>query len=338
MSKIVNIFFFVGVVSCFASCTPNSHEVDISGIASDVNIKRFEKDLATSLREGSITDLTSLRKQYGSFFDMFTFQVLTIPQGNDSSVAANLNLFVSDSEIREIYNKVDSVFNDFEDVKKGIDLFLRHYQYYYPEKVVPEVVTYVSAFNYAVIATDSVIGIGLDMFLGEESEFYPRLGIPKYMSEKFKREYILPSVIKGWFQSDHEQSEVKKEFLSQMIYQGKMQYYLDVMAPLLHDTLKTGYSEKQLLWCRENESRIWSFFIEKKLLFSSDASEYSKFINEGPASSGFSPDAPGKLGAYMGWQIVQAYMKENKDIKLDALITEQDALKILEKSGYKPKR
>jgi hypothetical protein len=225
-----------------------------------------------------------------------------------------------------------------DDIKTELDIFLRHYQYYFPDKVVPEIITYISAFNYAVIATDSVIGVGLDMFLGANSEFYPRLGIPKYMSNNFSREYITPSVIKGWFQSDYEQSAVKREFLSQMIYQGKLLYYMKALAPSLDDTITSGYSATQLQWCNDNEARIWSLFIEKKLLFSTDASEYAKFINDGPALSGFSPDAPSKIGAWIGWQIVNTYMNKNKEATLIELLEETDALKILEMSGYKPKR
>lgn len=338
VGNIVSCVLIISITLFTTSCQNDSPKADISGIESDVKIKRFEKDLVQYLKEDPGAGFLKLRNEYGTFFNMFTHQVMSIPEGPDATVASNLVLFATDPEIQQIYSKVDSAFENMNDVKADIDLFLRHYRFYYPEKHVPEVVTYISAFNYAVITTDSVIGIGLDMFLGANSEFYPRLGIPKYMSSKFIREYIVPSVIKGWFQSDYEQTAVKKEFLSQMVYQGKLLYYLDAMAPSMHDTLKTGYSSAQLKWVKENETKIWSFFIEKKLLFSTDASEYAKFINDGPPSSGFSPDAPAKLGAWIGWQIVKTYMEKNSEITLDQLLLENDALKILEQSGYKPKK
>jgi gliding motility-associated lipoprotein GldB len=338
MAKVVNTGIFLSLLLLMAACTSSTTKIDLAGISSDVKIKRFEKDLVQKLTEDSLTGWSALKNDYGSFADMFAFQVLQIPEGNDTAVTVNLRLFTSDSEIKEIAHSVDSAFSDMSEIKNDLDLFLKHYQFYFPDKLTPEIVTYLSAFNYAVITTDSVIGIGLDMFLGSESVFYPRLGIPKYMSARFSREYIVPSVIKGWFQSDYEQSEVKKEFLSQMIYQGKLLYYIDAMAPQLNDTLKIGFTSKQLNWCEQNESRLWSFFIEKKMLFSSDASEYAKFINDGPASTGFSPDAPSRLGAWIGWNIVKAYMQKNDEVTLPELLKENDALKILEKSGYKPKR
>jgi uncharacterized protein YjaZ len=110
------------------------------------------------------------------------------------------------------------------------------------------------------------------------------------------------------------------------------------MLPSLHDSLKTGYSADQLKWCEQNEAKIWAFFIERKLLFSADPSEYVKYVNDGPTTSGFPPESPGKIGAWIGYRIVKAYMDKNNDITLSGLLKEQDAVKVLEKSSYKPER
>ncbi|HMT30846.1 MAG TPA: hypothetical protein PKD91_16365, partial [Bacteroidia bacterium] len=237
-----------------------------------------------------------------------------------------------------IYRLTDSAYKSVDDINSGMELFLKHHKYYFPDKALPSVVTYISAFNYAVITTDSVIGIGLDMFLGPQIEYYPRLGVPRYLFTKFSREYIVPSAIKAWFQSDYDQGAVKNELLSQMVYQGKLLYYIQAMAPDLADTLRTGYTAEQLKWCEANEANIWSFFIENKLLFNSDPAEFSKFVNDGPATNGFPKEAPGKIGAWVGLKIVNAYMKNNDKISLQELLLEKDAQKILEDSKYKPKK
>lgn len=338
MAKVLHAFSIVMLTCLFISCGSDRLEVDLTGIESDTEILRFEKDLVNTLSDTSVNDLRPLRSKYGEFFDMFTHQVLGIPEGSDTAIAANLRLFISDSEVAEVMADVDSAYAKTDDIKEGIDSFLRYYQYYYPDRKVPRVLTYVSAFNYAVIATNDHIGIGLDMFLGKDYAFYSRMGIPRYLSNRFSSDYIVASVIRGWFESDFEQAKVKKELLSQMIYQGKLLYYLDAMAPDMPDSIKTGYSEAQLRWCEENESGIWAFFIENKLLFNTSPSEYAKYINEGPTTSGFPKESPGKAGAWIGYRIVKTYMDKNRDLTLHDLLKEQDATAILEKSGYKPKR
>lgn len=338
MATIRNVSVLVILSVLFISCGDNRLDVDVSDIESDLEIMRFEQDLAAYLSDTSVNDLTPIRKQYGEFFDMFTHQVLGIPQENDTMIAMNLRFFLKDPEVAEVMADVDSAFSDVKDIKKEMDSFLKHYRYYYPDKEVPKVVTYVSAFNYAVITTHETIGIGLDMFLGKDYVFYPRMGLPKYLSNRFSREYAVVSVIRGWYESDYDVRDVKKELLSQMVYQGKLLYYLDAMAPDMADTLKTGYSAEQLTWCEENEASIWAFFIENKLLFNTSPSEYLKYINEGPTTSGFPKESPGKVGAWIGYRIVQQYMKKNPDITLVDLLNEKDANAILEKSGYKPQK
>jgi hypothetical protein len=48
-------------------------------------------------------------------------------------------------------------------------------------------------------------------------------------------------------------------------------------------------------------------------------------------------ESPGKVGAWLGWQIINAYMKENPNTTLHQLIDLKDGQKILTSSKYKPK-
>ena len=333
-----NILLLVAFSILIIGCNSDPLKVDVSDIKVDATAKRFDQDLFKNSGTARLPDIHALRQKYGSFFDVFTHQIISIPEGPDTLIANQLSLFTNDAEVRDVYRLSDSVYSNLDDVETGMTEFLQHLGYYYPNQAIPGVVTYISAFNYAVITTDSVIGIGLDMFLGEDIAYYDRLGIPKYMSTRFRREYIVPSAIKAWFQSEYDVASVKNECLSHMIYQGKLLYFSEVMAPGIHDSLITGYTAAQLEWCIQNEENIWTFLIENKLLFNTNASEYAKYVNEGPASGGFPKEAPGKIGAWTGWQIVKKYASENSDLSLQDILNEKDAQKILEKSGYKPKK
>jgi hypothetical protein len=176
------------------------------------------------------------------------------------------------------------------------------------------------------------------MYLGANCKYYPALGLPKYKMNNMRKEYVVSDAMKGWIQSDYPIDESKKDFLSHIIYYGKLLYFQDVILPEAPDTIKMGYTATQLSWCQKNESSIWAFFISQKLLYNAGYTDYHKFINEGPSTNGFPKESPSLLGNWIGWQIVRKYMDENPGVTVKQLFLEQNAQKILTDSKYKPKK
>jgi uncharacterized protein YjaZ len=122
-----------------------------------------------------------------------------------------------------------------------------------------------------------------------------------------------------------------------MLYKGKVLYTLEKLLPELNDTVKFGYSKAQLDWCIKNESKIWSHFIEKKLLFAALRGDSFKYINEGPFTAGFPRESPGKIGVWLGYQIIKKYIDQHPNITLKQLYENHNAQQILSQSKYKPK-
>jgi hypothetical protein len=144
--------------------------------------------------------------------------------------------------------------------------------------------------------------------------------------------------MKGWFQSEYDPDSVNTDLLSQMVYYGKMLYFLDCTMPGVADTLKIGYTGAQYDWCTRNESNLWAHLIGQKLLFNTNQQVYFKYINDGPTTSGLPGESPARLGQWVGWQIVRAWARKNPDIPVSGLMAERDAQQVLNQSGYKPAR
>ncbi len=320
------------------SCKNTTLHPDVSEIKIETKKQRLDKDLLSINDSNAVALLQNLRTAYGTFLQLFCQRIIHLPPAADSVMTKNIYNFTSDKDVKDIFKRTQETFseNDIQNIYSGVQDFLKHYQYYFKKQPVNNIITFVSAFNYNIITTDSVIGIGLDMYLGKDSPFYPSLNFPSYMFNRFSKEYIISDCIKGWFQSEYDIDLEKKEMLSQMIYYGKQMYFTGLMAPEMNDTLKIGYSQKQLDWCKKNESQMWGFYIEKKILYSTFEKEYMKFLADGHTTQGFPEGAPGKTGQWLGWQIVNAYMKKNEKVSLQQLLNEKDAQKILQQSGYKP--
>ncbi|MEC8832078.1 MAG: gliding motility lipoprotein GldB, partial [Bacteroidota bacterium] len=130
-----------------------------------------------------------------------------------------------------------------------------------------------------------------------------------------------------------------RTLLSRMVYYGKELYLKDVLIPSVTDAQKIGYSEDQLEWARANEEQMWKYFVERELLYSTDTGLDRKFLDPAPFSKfGLELDneSPPRLGRYMGWQIVRAFM-EKTDMDLKQMLR-LPADEILKQSNYKPKR
>ncbi|HLN96658.1 MAG TPA: hypothetical protein VK183_13575, partial [Flavobacterium sp.] len=72
---------------------------------------------------------------------------------------------------------------------------------------------------------------------------------------------------------------------------------------------------------------------------STDGRLGNRFINPAPFSKFYlevDNETPGRIGTWVGWQIVRAYMEQNEEVSLTQLLA-MDANEIFTGSRYKPK-
>jgi hypothetical protein len=108
------------------------------------------------------------------------------------------------------------------------------------------------------------------------------------------------------------------------------------MMPSKHDSLIIGYTGEQLAESDTNRNVIWAHFIEKKLLYETSHFVKIKYVDERPYTAEIGSKAPGAIGRWLGWEIVKAYMQEEKPALPD-LMKNQDAQRIFMQSKYKGK-
>ena len=333
MSKVLSLLPLLLILIC---CQKNPLKVDVSGINLNLSMKRLDHDLFKVTPDNLTTKIPELKQKYGSFFDAYNQNVLALGDPTDPMYSGYLYTCLSDSVRLSSRQKIDSVFNNLTSIQKPLEEGFRHYRYYFPDKKIPEVITIISGFNQSVVMTTDAIGISLDNYLGADCPFYRNLALPAYKRENMCAAKIPTDVLYAWGVSEFLYNEANDNMLSQMVYQGKMIYFLDAMFPDEPDHLKIGYQPEKLEWCKKNESAMWTYLVEHKLLFSSERMNIVRLINPAPFTSIFSPDSPGRAGIWIGWQIVRSYMKKNPGTTLPELMANNDYQRILNESGYSP--
>ncbi|MBI4947737.1 MAG: gliding motility lipoprotein GldB [Bacteroidetes bacterium] len=321
-----------------SSCEQSRLEIDISKIKIEpVRIERFDQDFFSLNADNIVAKLPELQKKYHGFAELFVRNLLCHNGIQDSACIPEITHFVNDKDMRDAFNDCQKKFQDISLIESELTETFRHHQYYFPEKKLPKVLTMMSGFNYSIATADSVFAIGLEMYLGKESRFYEMIQIPNYKRITMQRAYMIPDFVRAWVMKEFPDN-VKggKTLLSEMIYRGKILYLADALMPQTEDTLKIGFTKKQMNWCNDHTGDIWGFWIKNKLLYSTAIDVISKFTGEGPFTTGFAKESPARTAVWTGWQIVRKYMNSHPEVSLEQLMNENDPQKILTLSKYKP--
>ncbi len=257
------LFFLLAIVGF--SCEQNKRP-DVSHIKVTINIERFDEDLYQGHAKGPEATNELLTKRYGIFYEDFITRMVGNPTVTGVEVLSNL---YKGKAYTDLNREVDSVYPTLKPFEEELTETFKHIKYYYPKVKIPRFISFLSGFAYQIPIGENYMGIGLDMFLGKDSKFYPALvkSIPRYQSRRFEPAYIVPRVTEEFAKEElFKPNDEDQTLLSQMIYQGKILYFMDQVLPEnASDTVKIGYTGRQLAWCEKFEGNIWGHLLENDL-------------------------------------------------------------------------
>jgi hypothetical protein len=277
-----------------------------------------------------------LEAKYPEFFPLFTQQIIKIGHIGNKSFNEYLDAFITDYSVNQAKEAVFKEYQDMSTIETVLNDGFKHFLYYFPNYEAPEVITFIAGFNHSIVTTEKVIGIGLDKYLGAECEFYHMMKIPTYAAKNMSREMIPVDCMSAWAEMEFPNTDSTDYLVYQMIYHGKILYFLDAMYPEMPDYQKIGFVEEEVAYCDHFEAHMWEYLVSENLLFSTDYLQQRKFLGDAPFTAAFGNDSPGRAAVWLGWQIVRAYVSENK-VDLPALMQENDYQKIMNLSFYDPK-
>jgi hypothetical protein len=313
-----------------------SPETKVEKTQVTIHIERFEKDLFAINLDSIDQSIKKLQKKYGEFFDMMNYKVLNLGNPKDPKYDYVLKKFLTDYFISLNYSRVKEVYPNVDQLSADLGKAFTKYKEFFPDKRIPRVYTSISGWNQSIINSDTILGICLDKYLGQNCEYYNQLQLDKYMRYTMQKEYIVPDCMRLWGYATFTFNDSASNLLSNMLYEGKIWYYMKQVLPETPDTLTFGYTPDQLKWCINNKKQMWTYMLEHKLLFSTEYMIIRKLVYPAPFTVYFTNESPGRAAVWLGYKIIESYMKNNSDVTLPQLMTDTDYQKILRKSNFKP--
>ncbi len=236
-----------------------------------------------------------------------------------------------------LQNEVNKVFPNLDKLEKESENIYKHLIFNFPSIKVPKFLTLINNVDYQskVIFTDTIILISLDTFLGSTNKIYN--GIPNYIKSDMDKSRF-GSILVDKIASSIIEAPINRFFLDRIIYKGKILLLKDFIIPLSSDETKIGYNKEQINWAMQNEEYVWKYFIGNELLFKTDDDLIDRFIIPAPFSKFYleiDNESPGKIGQWIGWQILRSFRKKNPSIKISDILN-MSSEELFKKANYKP--
>lgn len=329
------LFVFLLFAGFLSSCRNTVQEEcayapNTEGITVDLQFESLEDALPAIKSKQELVDFFSRNTTMRDYF----FNRQAYP--SDSVFINELYNRFSNAHLDTLLMETKTVFGDGAQLKEEVTVAFTNLKSYYPDFQIPRVQTVITGLESDLFLSDSLIIIGLDYYLGKGAHYRPNMY--EYMLRRYEKNFIVPSImllygIDGRYNetdlSDH-------TVLADMITYGKAYYFAKRMMPCVPDSIFIGYTAEEMTGARANQDRIWKKMVEDEAFYSITQQMKQRYIAERPKTYEIGDQAPGRIGTWVGWQIVNKYAEKNSDLTLPQLMKVKDARAIFTESKYRP--
>lgn len=298
----------------------------------NINILRYEKDLFG-------IDQNNMAAAFAAMYGKYPDNIVAKGSWNNTEMLQSIKGFINDPVIKQIYKDSQAKYGDLSGLKSELESALSIYLSHFPNEKLPDFCTLVSGIDFqmpSVFGYQNTIFICIDMYLGKDYTQYSQAGMPNYIAARCESKYIATDCFSKALAYRHLPDITLVTLLDNMIDAGKKLFFTQTMFPSVPTVDILGYSKEKYQWATSHESAVWHYFIEKDLVYSNDDNVIRRMIDETPFTREFGNASPGRIGQYLGLQIVKSYVKNHPAITLKELMSMTDSQKILKESGYKP--
>jgi hypothetical protein len=305
------------------ACTNDPLDVDISGQRFDTSFIDMHNPLYHSDSAELFRADEQFRKEIADIYAYFRGYCFRVGEVRDTAFYNSVLLYRADRVMQQVDSSINALFSNKTEIEKNLSNAFKHLYYHFPKGKKPEHIVYMNSFYLSsVFCTEKEIGIGLERYLGADNSVVKNLD-PSYFFQWVKNgmnpDFLERDVLEGWIET-HYVEEVDGNLAEGMVRAGKVLYLVEASFPDWEKHIVLRYNADQLKWAEENEYGFWKYLVDENLLFETNERNATNILKPGPTTSGLPiAGSPDRMGCYLGWKMVHAYMKEN-EVSLKELI------------------
>ncbi|MBR1469239.1 MAG: gliding motility protein GldB [Prevotella sp.] len=135
-------------------------------------IERFDRLQCRYFTTGDYAALQQMNTQYPTETRTLIENFLQLGEVNDPDINSRLLSFYQDSVLQQVLSEVQLQYADMSDVSQSLSNAFQKMRRLMPNVPTPHVYTQIGALSQSIIVSDTVIGISLDKYLGEDYQPY----------------------------------------------------------------------------------------------------------------------------------------------------------------------
>lgn len=318
----------------FISCGINAGKDVGQKKHEEISVLRYDKLLGEYVRSNSFSAMQKLTMDYRQQTKLLIEDVLAIGTVEDDTIFQRLKSFYSDTTLLRLLSDVEAKFPKLDLIEEELTKGFQNLKKEVPDIHFPLVYSQVSAFNESIVVVDTLLGISLDKYMGEDYPLYKRFYY-EYQRSSMRPERIVPDCLSFYLMSRYSMNFHEGTcLLDFMMHSGKINYVVQQILEYDNVGVAIGFSEKEYQWCEEHEEKIWSEMLSKGHIYARDPMIMRYYMKPAPSVEMFGESAPALLGSWIGARIIAAYMKKHKHFGLKDLLEMTDYHKMFEESGY----
>jgi hypothetical protein len=330
----------LSIIFLLAACGTEKKESPVTRDAVSIKTIRFDQHLfeQDSLFHDDV--VSNLRMRYPVFGPIFLREIINADPTWPADSIKNYTKGFRDS-YRAVYDSANLLYQDFSPYTAEIQSGMRWFKHFFPKQSLPkQIITYIGPLDgYGDLIIENALVVGLHHHLGGTNSLYQSGWLqetyPAYITRRFDPATISVNAMTNLLLDLYPEALENKSLAHQMIEKGKRLYVLQQLLPEKEPHWLIGYSAQQWNDCLDHEKEIWNLFIQNQLLQETNYNITKNYVEDSPKTQELGEASPGNIGSFVGWRIVEKFMKKSTSTNLEQLM-KTDPEKILEVSRYKP--